>query len=345
MSGKTSTQSRHRPVSVEGKSVLIGLVKPLRGLKQSTKHYIMHALRRGEIADNSEEQDSSQRKFWYAVEVGDGLEGLVCDDLCKQGFDVYFPLRFSHQAAASDYLANSTPLIPGYLFVCADPNGDDLEEIGKVQNVSGFMQFGGTVQPMSESVMEDIRLRENDSQYHWLPYTQGKRVRVVSGPLVDTIGSIYGRDDDHDNRIVITVSVLGREIRVKLPIEAIELEVPIQPEFLKEDRKAGESSRVENDAEGPTQNQFDSLRQEAEREPIQVPYRAEQILYLLLPKDDREYLPGCLFEEYVTEIAPKFGMRYARVWYWKQVLSSIAPVLRRRLLEGIGILLAGKWLW
>lgn len=48
-----------------------------------------------------------------------------------------------------------------------------------------------------------------------------------------------------------------------------------------------------------------------------------KLLYLFLPKKQREYLPGCLDEEFTTFILPEFGPRYAKLWYWWQVIRSI----------------------
>lgn len=48
-----------------------------------------------------------------------------------------------------------------------------------------------------------------------------------------------------------------------------------------------------------------------------------KLLYLLLPKEQREHLPGDLEEEFTTIILPKFGARYAMIWYWWQVIRSI----------------------
>ena len=53
---------------------------------------------------------------------------------------------------------------------------------------------------------------------------------------------------------------------------------------------------------------------------------AEYLLYLLLPQKYRECLPGDLAEEYWTLVLPKFGIRKAKLWYWKQVITSLWPV-------------------
>jgi len=54
------------------------------------------------------------------------------------------------------------------------------------------------------------------------------------------------------------------------------------------------------------------------------PYRfAEKMLYLFLPKKQREHVPGDLEEEFTTIILPKFGPRFAMRWYWFQVIRTI----------------------
>ena len=59
--------------------------------------------------------------------------------------------------------------------------------------------------------------------------------------------------------------------------------------------------------------------------------RREYLLYFFLPKKDREHIPGDLAEEYNTILVPKFGLASARRWYWKQVFTSVWPVVGPRL--------------
>ena len=78
---------------------------------------------------------------------------------------------------------------------------------------------------------------------------------------------------------------------------------------------------------------------------------AEMLLFLFLTKEQREHLPADLEEEFRTLILPKFGQRFARFWYWSQVIRSIGPVagaaVRRWLLHiggGIGLVKVLDWL-
>ncbi len=63
------------------------------------------------------------------------------------------------------------------------------------------------------------------------------------------------------------------------------------------------------------------------------PRLAEAILRRLLPPDEQGAVLGDLREEYGRWILPARGRVSADAWYWRQVLSSIAPTLRRRRLR------------
>jgi hypothetical protein len=67
---------------------------------------------------------------------------------------------------------------------------------------------------------------------------------------------------------------------------------------------------------------------------VKPPRRAEFLLYLFLPKKWREVSLGDLNEDY-QEVYRKFGPKPAAVWYYKQVISSLCPVVFRAIWKGI----------
>jgi sugar phosphate isomerase/epimerase len=70
--------------------------------------------------------------------------------------------------------------------------------------------------------------------------------------------------------------------------------------------------------------------------------RAEKFLILLLTREERAAnIVGDLAEEY-TWIAAKHGVRFANLWYWKQVAASIWPFMTKAFRWG---LLASTWEW
>jgi hypothetical protein len=77
---------------------------------------------------------------------------------------------------------------------------------------------------------------------------------------------------------------------------------------------------------------------------LRHPRWAEYLLFIFLPEDEREAVAGDLTEEYRTEIVPRFGPVAAKVWFVKQVFSSIWPILRSRLFKLTGIAALGRML-
>ena len=72
------------------------------------------------------------------------------------------------------------------------------------------------------------------------------------------------------------------------------------------------------------------------------PRLAKFILLLLAPSKDREPLLGDIEEAYRTIVLPEYGPRAAWFWYWRQVCTSIWPLLRVWLRGIIGMILLWK---
>lgn len=64
------------------------------------------------------------------------------------------------------------------------------------------------------------------------------------------------------------------------------------------------------------------------REKKELPKVADHLLYLVTSEEYRENLVGDLIEEY-SELQARFGERYARIWFYRQVIASFWPLFRR----------------
>jgi hypothetical protein len=67
------------------------------------------------------------------------------------------------------------------------------------------------------------------------------------------------------------------------------------------------------------------------------PAAAHFLLYLFLPKEYRAPMIGDLVEEFEEDLLPVFGVRCARIWFWKQTITSIWPVVKRTLMKLAGL--------
>lgn len=74
------------------------------------------------------------------------------------------------------------------------------------------------------------------------------------------------------------------------------------------------------------------------------PVLAEYLLYLLLPRTDRESLLADLEEEY-PDVCEKFGKRRADFWYWKQIVASLYPLFVTALIRLRKWAIGGGLVW
>jgi hypothetical protein len=59
---------------------------------------------------------------------------------------------------------------------------------------------------------------------------------------------------------------------------------------------------------------------------VDPPRFAQYLLLCFVPRKNREYLLGCLEEEFRTVLLPKYGQFWAGTYYWIQVIQSLAAV-------------------
>ena len=75
-----------------------------------------------------------------------------------------------------------------------------------------------------EGIVEDLRAHEDDkglfSPASLMVLDRGARLRVIEGVFDDQVG-VYERMTG-DERVVLLLNLLGREVRVRLPMGAVE---------------------------------------------------------------------------------------------------------------------------
>ncbi len=158
---------------------------------------------------------------WYVVSSQPGAEAKAVQHLERQGYRVYLPRwrkRRSH-ARRVDWIA--APLFPRYLFVGFDIETTRWRAIHSTVGVSHLVSNCGLPAPVPAGIVEDIRAREAENGLIEIKpsFRAGQPVIVGEGPFLDQIG-LFERMSDAE-RVTILLSLLGRDVRVKVPIHAI----------------------------------------------------------------------------------------------------------------------------
>ena len=161
---------------------------------------------------------------WYVVQTRPRDEMRARRHLAQQGFEVYLPCFTKKCRHARRTQMVATPLFPGYLFTRLDMARDRWRSINGTVGVNRLICHGDHPSPVPDGIVDDLRACEDERgmlPLASLPVLErGARVRIVDGAMSDHIG-IYERMTESE-RIVILLDLLGRAVRVELPMDAID---------------------------------------------------------------------------------------------------------------------------
>ena len=162
-------------------------------------------------------------KHWYVVYTRTGMERMAMGHLENQGYTVYLPQRLKERRHARRIDTIKTPLFPRYLFVELDLSTDRWHAINGTYGVTYLITMGDRPSAVPPAIVETIRARENAEGLVEItepcPYETGDVIEITQGALADQTG-IFKCGDDRQ-RVTLLLSLLGREMEVNLPANAV----------------------------------------------------------------------------------------------------------------------------
>lgn len=160
---------------------------------------------------------------WYVVQTHALAENKALFHLRRQGFEAYLPryLKRRRHARKTDWVP--APLFPRYMFLHMDTERSRWLSIRSTIGVSQLVCQGNRPAPVPDEIIESIRERESETGLidirREARFNKGDAVQVVDGPLSEQVG-LFECDTD-DDRVVILLDLLGREVKVQVPIETV----------------------------------------------------------------------------------------------------------------------------
>ena len=161
---------------------------------------------------------------WYVASTHVNGEAVAAGHLQRQGFSVYLPLykKLHSHARRKEWV--SRPLFPRYLFVGINEANQRWQAIKSTIGISQLVSFGGEPAPVSDSIIDDLRAREDETGMVALTsasvFQKGDPVKFMNGALSNQIGLFDSIDDKM--RVTVLLDLLGRKLRVCAPIETVQ---------------------------------------------------------------------------------------------------------------------------
>jgi transcriptional antiterminator RfaH len=164
---------------------------------------------------------------WYVARTHALGEEKALINLLKQGFKVYLPryLKRRRHARRTEWV--KAPLFPRYLFVNFDIAITRWRAISSTIGIDRMICTLDRPVPVPDGVIDDIKSRENErgliSLAQCLSLSCGDRIQIESGAFSDMTGLFECTTDDE--RIVVLLELLGRQVRVRVPASSLALAV------------------------------------------------------------------------------------------------------------------------
>lgn len=160
---------------------------------------------------------------WFAVYTQSHAEMKANTHLEQQGFETYFPRYRKYRRHARRVETVIAPLFPRYLFVDFDPFVASWRCVCSTTGVSRLVGDFEKPTPVPDSVIADLRSRED--AFGLFPVEQRQRlsvgdiVQVSGGSFADHVGRIQCLDGNE--RVVVLLNLLGRQVKTRLQRDII----------------------------------------------------------------------------------------------------------------------------
>ncbi|MEE2722412.1 MAG: transcriptional activator RfaH [Pseudomonadota bacterium] len=160
---------------------------------------------------------------WFVAKTRPNSEHKARFHLQRQGFEVYLPQFLRRICHARRTSWQPRPLFPSYLFVAMSETQQRWRSINSTIGISRLICDDRGPVPVPISVINDLREAEDDRGLVFtgqkIPFKKGAAVQITSGAFADHTGRF--EDTTDDERVVILLNLLGREVRAKVKLDAL----------------------------------------------------------------------------------------------------------------------------
>ncbi len=164
-------------------------------------------------------------KQWFVAHTQPSKEAFAEQQLLLQGFEAYLPRYQKVRLHARKIDTVLAPLFPRYLFVSLDLTLDHWRSVNGTRGISYLLMNNDLPLAVSDSIIKNLKANEdidgNLPLSSLVLFTKGDRVRIAEGTFEGQIASFEKLDSNQ--RIELLLNFLGREMKVSLPIYAVEI--------------------------------------------------------------------------------------------------------------------------
>ncbi len=151
---------------------------------------------------------------WYAVQTCARHEKRILEQLELRRVESFLPLYKKQSRWKDRRVTLELPLFPGYIFVRFHLS--ERLRVLQVPSIVRLVGFAGVATPLPDSDIEHLR-QGLEAGIHAVPHPyleNGRRVRIVSGPMAGMVGILLRRKKR--DRFVVSLDLIMRSLSVEL---------------------------------------------------------------------------------------------------------------------------------
>ena len=158
---------------------------------------------------------------WYLLQTKPNGHITACENLKRQGFDVFLPLIVKTTKKNGRFLDVKAPLFPGYLFMGTPIDPVPWNSVNGTKGISAAVTLDSIYRPVSTHIIEGLMCRcDDDSVIQGLnDIVPGDRIKVGKGPFAEFICSVESIQDD--KRAWVLIDLLQQKTRFEVSLDAV----------------------------------------------------------------------------------------------------------------------------
>jgi len=169
---------------------------------------------------------------WYVAHTYSGYENAVKTAIEKfvtnrhledMILDIQIPMEHVTEVTESGESKEvDRKVFPGYVLVKMIMTDDTWHLIRNIRGVTGFVGSANNAIPLTDEEVQALGMEKHEIV---VLYKVGDQVKITDGPLASFLGTVDEIDADK-NKVVVVVSMFGRETPVELELDQVEVVEP-----------------------------------------------------------------------------------------------------------------------
>ena len=158
---------------------------------------------------------------WYLLQTKPNAYITACENLKRQGFDVFLPLITKTTKKNGKFLDVKAPLFPGYVFMGTSLDTVPWKSVNGTRGISSAVTLGGEHRPVKASIIDSLQHRCNDNGIiqRLDDIAPGDRAKIERGPFAEFICTVDDIQDDR--RVWVLIDLLQQQIRAEVSLDDV----------------------------------------------------------------------------------------------------------------------------